>query len=204
MNEKPILFSIDMVSGVLAGTKTQTRRVIKPEWYRCLDFEELEDINKALLQCPYGKPGDHLWVRETFTSFSQRHLRHNHDFYYPVHKHLAHYPDVIVIYKADGSDFPKHFYDDKMAHWKPSIFMRRFESRIDLEIIQVRVERLQDISDADICAETGSPLMWPGPGPEPYRRDLRAAFSGLWDTKVKRAYSWASNPWVWVIEFKKI
>jgi hypothetical protein len=115
MKERPILFSAPMVRAILDGRKTQTRRVIKEKLMR----GEGAHVNN----CQYGKPGDRLWVRETFC----------------YHDYLARY-----LYKADGVTGVK---------WKPSIFMPRIASRIMLEITGIRVERLQDISEEDAIAE---------------------------------------------------
>ena len=115
MKERPIIFSSPMVRAILDGRKTQTRRDIKEK----LMCGEDAHVNN----CQYGKPGDRLWVRETFC----------------YHDDLARY-----LYKADGVTGVK---------WKPSIFMPRIASRIMLEITGIRVERLQDISEEDAIAE---------------------------------------------------
>ena len=101
-----------------------------------------------------------------------------------------------VYYKADDSF-------NAGTRWRPSIFMPRCLSRITLEVVNIRVERLQEISYDDCCLETGAPLKWEGEGPEPYYRDMKAVFRKLWnDINGKRGYGWADNPWVWVVEFK--
>ena len=83
--------------------------------------------------------------------------------------------------------------------------MPRWASRITLEIVDIRFERLQEISEADCCAELGAPLVWPGDGPEPYHRDLRGAYRYLWDSlNAKRGYPWSNNPLVWVISFTAV
>jgi len=186
MKERPIIMTTDSVRAILDGRKTQTRRVIKfkhpTDWIGSInpdnkdgwiawgpkpvtdDYSRKMYPNGGGFKCPYGVPGDRLWVRETF--------------------------------KIELKD---HTYKRQ-----PSIFMPRWASRITLEITKIRIERLQEINDEDCCRETGAPLKWPGPGPEPYKRDMHAVFSHLWDTlNAKRGYPWSSNPWVWVIEFKK-
>jgi hypothetical protein len=123
--------------------------------------------------CPYGRIGDSLWVRETWYSR-------------PDNKE-------ILGYKADG------VYPNKAYNVKPSIFMPRKFSRIDLRIIDINVERLQDITWQDAKKE-GSNHSLAGILPATYKE----CFKDLWDSiNDKRGYSWESNPWVWVIEFKK-
>lgn len=185
MKEHPILFSGPMVQAILDGRKTMTRRVIKmPKWAQeCnedYEFEIDDDIPYSIckktgclaaIDCPYGFPGDRLWVRETFC----KDLDHN------------------VFYKADNMP---PWEDTK---WKPSIFMPRWASRITLEITNVRVERLQEISGKDILAE-GLDVKFTIPG----SFDALERFHGLWDSINGKKYPWSSNPWVWVIEFKRI
>ena len=123
---------------------------------------------------PYGQVGDKLWVRETWTQF----------------------PDgESVVYKADGKPY--------FNVWKPSIFMPHKFSRITLEITNIRVERLQEINTKrhDEVAKEGWPFGYTGLSIEKAPVEL---FAELWDSiNLKRGYSWGSNPWVWVIEFKK-
>ena len=220
VSERPILFSTEMVKSILDGRKSQTRRVVKfphdsklgvwePMWFNSDGATDNHGNPVTVIphwimwhtrhgwtvRCPYGVPGDRLWVREAFRSFSQRHVV-NHDAKYPSHLHYAHYPDVITIYKADGSDFPAHFYDDKQAHWQPSIHMHRYESRILLEITEVRVQRVQSITREDTEAE-GVGCNW-----QPDSNQM-ATFQRLWDSiNAKRGYGWDANPFVWCISFK--
>jgi hypothetical protein len=203
MKERPILFSCEMVRAILEDRKTQTRRVIKPGWWRCLDPDDLEDRTKALLQCPYGQVGDHLWVRETWARVEphpfmrEKLVTPNED---PrLDDTLRKYWSKRIIYKADYRD------PVGIATWRPSIHMPRWVSRITLDVMGVRIERLQDISEEDCCCEMGCPATWPGPGSEPYRRDLRGCFKILWDSiNTKRGYSWDVNPFVWVISFRRV
>ncbi len=204
MNEKPILFSGEMVKAILEGKKTVTRRVAKdiPPWASratChmghAQIFNADNSGMNFRQCPYGRDGDRLWVRETCA------IGINDDC------------DLVCDYMADGKRkwfdltpenerYSATYINDGK---RPSIFMPRWASRITLEITGVRVERLQDISEEDCCLEMGAPLKWEGEGPEPYKRDLRGRFAFLWDSiNAKRGYSWASNPWVWVVEFKKV
>lgn len=202
IKERPILFSGPMVRAILEGKKTQTRRVVKVtdtgrvkepgssrNWH-------LDDPN-AILACPFGQIGDRLWVRETFAVGEG------------------------VIYREDWS----RTCDPKIlkGKWKPSIFMPRDLCRISLEIVSVRVERLNDISEADAEAEgleRFSPNSWknyefktahPRSGEvisdEKHRTlsysDTVRSFKSLWQS-INGSGSWEVNPWVWVVEFKRL
>ena len=194
MNEHPILFSGPMVRAILDGRKTMTRRVIKDNcpfvtgayfdeeterWYWTTGAErERLPTDLCLGKCPYGQPGDQLWVRETWLSY--RHLHKNGR------------DEALLIYRADGEDLPKQARGTK---WRPSIFMPRWASRITLEITAVRVERVQDIGDEDAEAEG---LSWCNAA------SPRDKFQCLWNSlNLKRGYGWDANPWVWVISFKR-
>lgn len=193
MREMPILFSAPMVRALLAGTKTQTRRVVKKLPITLnretnsleVDIENIANGRFAkLVACPHGQPGDRLWVRETW-----------HDASSSLHS--------CALYRADGIDL--HW--DK---WTPSIHMPRWASRITLEITSVRVERLQEISIEDAKAEGA----W-GPddsivqkvadyfGTDIFSANPRKAFQMLWES-INGPDSWAANPWVWVIEFRRL
>jgi hypothetical protein len=190
MKERPIIFRSDNVRAVWEGWKTQTRRVINPGVYlQCIDPEDPEQQQLLLDVCPYGRPGDRLWVRETWVKWDGG---------------LAYLADSLNKQGVEDED-SKRCRLDYGVQWQPSIFMPRWASRITLELTGVRVERLQDISEEDCCRETGAPLRWEGPGLEPYKRDMRGCFRNLWNMiNAKRGYSWESNPWVWVIDFKKV
>ena len=195
MAERPILFSAPMVRAILAGTKTQTRRVVKPQPAERGDnggaFMEiipsllpsrggLFDVRYALdnpraIRCPYGQPGDRLWVRETFGHFER-----NENFK----------PGAEVFYRADGNCL-------ELEPWRPSIHMPRWASRITLEITGVRVERLQDISEADAYAEGIQHCDLWGDGTP------RGFYRVLWE-QINGAGSWDASPWVWVVEFKRM
>lgn len=210
MKERPILFSGEMVRAILEGKKTQTRRVIKPQppegfrqWGRCINGNAAwtdhpfqgEKGNIVHAKGPYGEPGDRLWVRETWalvprTAYAgsagvQQTLRpdDNHD---------------AAIYRAGWDRVPP-------GQWRPSIFMPRWASRIMLEVTGVRVERLHDITEDDAKAEG----VWTD------STDMRmlssatknhvGAFARLWnEINERRGYGWGSNPWCWVVEFKRI
>ena len=215
--ERPILFSGPMVRAILEGKKTQTRRVVSAkssihaEWPLTglqsfgdgvASFHVQNDVDSYTTErvnCSCGRGGDRLWVREIFCPEGDA--------------GACWYRAGVPVYDAGEivgwNDYPYRlgeFLDPpaKMT-WKPSIFMPRWASRIMLEVIGVRAERIQDISYDDCCIETGSPLKWTGEGPEPYHRDMHAIFRDLWDgINARRGYSWESNPFVWRIEFRKV
>lgn len=189
MKERPILFSGAMVQAILDGRKTQTRRKVKPQPY---DHSGTVYFDMGMLRvrasdgcdahwwspiwCPYGVPGGRLWVKETFKTV-------------PVGSHL--------VYRADEPKTTAEKTDHAFGPWKPSIFCPRKASRITLEIISVRVERLNEISADDADAEgcgcgtndaTGGPV---------------ARYKVLWES-INGPGSWAKNPWVWVLEFKRV
>lgn len=187
-----------MVRAILDGRKTQTRRVVKPQcvltsgsgfsWKGFLygaAFTYSETVrNFAIKACPYGKPGDQLWVRETFCEW-----------------------DDGFVYAATCSDQER-----SVSKFKPSIHMPRRASRIQLEIVSVRVERLNEISEADAKAEgvqDNSYGNWRNYRPDfdGDKHDLLAtakeSYQSLWES-INGAGSWAENPWVWVVEFKRI
>ena len=196
MKQRPILFSAPMVRAILAGTKTQTRRVVKQDLQRLGDGDwyafDHRGINYRvnarhttvaawanLLQfCPYGQPGDRLWVRE---AHSIRVLP------------SAHAPDGLVWHRE--SDIGRQW--DGEIRWKPSIHMPRWACRILLEIVSVRVERLQAISRGDAMAE-GCPFPNMADGPDPTQW-----YADLWQ-QINGPGSWDANPWVWVVEFKRV
>lgn len=206
MKERPILFSGPMVRAILEGRKTQTRRVVKidapfVEFDGCDPYwpvfeDKYGDPVRAA--CPYGEVGDRLWVRETFfdtTPYSDAMLFYNRK--------------NPVAYRADDEEIGCHA-------WKPSIHMPRWASRILLEVVDVRVERLRNIAVRDAVAEGLDSKTSIGPfrtlgwkdytaGSVSYLLDARESFQSLWDSiNAGRGYSWAANPWVWVVEFKRI
>lgn len=194
MKERPILFSGEMVKAILAGTKTMTRRIVKcgtggqvptdkaivvdaypngtPGWFA--EWPHAHGHRRALT-CPFGVPGDRLWVRETW------------------------HPDVgPTIYAAD--------YGSKeqagVARWHPAIHMFRADSRLDLEITAVCVERLQDITGDDAKAEGVEPDF--GNAHTVAARDYQRSFERLWDSINGKRASWESNPWTWVVSFRRV
>jgi len=173
-----------MVRAILAGTKTQTRRIVKPQpayetisqdvrWYRWRGrgMTDPEGIKKCLPpNCQYGQPGDRLWVRETF---------------------LTRCAGEFTCYRADAGLVEAAGFGAMYGGWTPSIFMPRARSRITLEVTGVRVERLQEISASDAWAE-GVPH---SPDVDPVHE-----YQDIWES-INGADSWDSNPWVWVVEF---
>lgn len=209
MNERPILFSAEMVRAILDGRKTQTRRVIKPQpasgmrW----GFNGWEDGHGRGMRCPYGAAGDRLWVRES-------HYRYGH--WEPVpgvktktgRMKWRFVGDSDEVRYADNppAEFRRgmHHRDPATPAWhrRPSQFMFRKHARILLEVIGVRVERVQDITPEDCMAEGigGGQLDSVLPATA-----WREAFHDLWDRiNAARGYGWNMNPWVWVVEFRKV
>lgn len=219
--ERPILFSAPMVRAILVGQKSVTRRVVKREnapspgreWAECL-CREIDPADTPCVICdarfgasPYGDAGDRLWVRETWATLDSSLRRRN---------------VAALVYRAD-TDGSRVRAD---APWKPSIHMSRWASRLVLEVKSVSVERLHEITEDDARAEGLSCLSKDGgktykygipdrdglPGADDvgqhwheWKRDPLEAFRQLWDSiNAARGYSWASNPWVWRIEFRRV
>lgn len=184
-----------MVRAILEGRKTQTRRVVKnPDYLGCLtgdcSHEKQAECNYDLAdECPYGQPGDRLWVRETFADvrgmgFDEPNGCGRYFMEYAYRSDCE--PNGLAMAKAYG------------VKWKPSIHMPRVRSRITLEVTGVRVERLREIGAGDIISE--GIIQTLGSGVTPF-----GAFANLWDSiNLKRSYGFNSNPWVWVIEFRRI
>ena len=187
MSERPILFSAPMVRALLAGTKQQTRRVVKLRNGQYLPPSERADTNgwrQMLRLCPYGQPGDRLWVRETWgiDQADNGGDRHWHRF----------------VYRADPGAQPLD--NGTPVPWKPSIHMPRSASRITLEITEVRVQRLQEISEEDARAE--GVQMPDGTPTPPDWWSYRQEFSHLWES-INGPGSWDANPWLWCISFRR-
>jgi uncharacterized protein YhfF len=192
MKERPILFKGAMVRAILDGSKTQTRRIMNPQpkptpadypgtsghWWPSNAVQSMVHIEEQMQQwtglagdcCPYGDHGDQLWVRETHSIV-------------PDHDEPA--GCSAVLYQADGGA--------PYGKWKPSIHMFREHSGIQLEIVSVRVERLQAISVEDALAEGITHRTM---------NDPRVEYQHLWED-INGAGSWDVNPWVWVVEFKR-
>jgi len=204
MAEHPILFNGEMVRAILDGRKAQTRRVMKPQpticrpsgsrdptfvWYP-KDDGILRNMVETIERCPYGQPGDVLAVKETWRPRGPWAGRN------------------IVQYRADSTERsvivpPGHVVIvDAREPWKSSATMPRWASRITLGVLAVRVERVQEISEESAKAE-GCDNHCPCHNcPTPPL--ARFAFREVWDSiNAKRGYGWESNPWVWVVEFKR-
>lgn len=203
-----MICNAEMVRALLSGRKTQTRRIIKPQpeatlsgslsgkWLsKPLNGLLLPKIEDIAIHCPFGVVGDRIWVRETF----QGPL-----FDYDLMDSYCKDPTPFekpefCVYKADGVPAPEFYDADDELHccWRPSIHMPRWACRILLEITNVRVERLKSISDGDAIREGCSTAdMMSG--------DCVAdVFARLW-ASIYGSDSWNANPWVWVIEFKRV
>lgn len=204
MKERPIIFSAPMVRAILAGAKTQTRRVVKRYSADCIGWFDDGDglwaqrfidpssgspyLKSWRDRCPHGLPGNRLWVRETWGALPHM---------------LDGFQRESLRYRADGEYQNEH----GTWRWRPSIHMPRWASRITLEVTGVRVERLQDISAADAIAEGIE-----AEGDEwrdylmPHTQCCltpRSSYRTLWES-IHGPGSWDANPWVWVIEFRRI
>lgn len=212
MKQTPILFSTPMVQGILEGRKTQTRRIIKhqptidPQTGDWLvkglagneEVHPIEDwVKLQPKDCPYGQPGDILWVRETWAPFTAV-IRVPRDYHYKASKDA----------NLNG------------GKWKPSIHMPKAAARIWLEVVSVKVERLTDITEEDAIAEgiegsaeegyesyeivhEGKHKGKPSPHSIFNNRLAKFSFTELWES-INGVGSWQANPWVWVIEFKRV
>lgn len=212
MKERPILFSGPMVQAILEGRKTQTRRVIKPQprgiWgsgveqpgnplgFRSDAFHVHCNIagEPRFLYCPFGRPGDRLWVRETWAPMCRVADPDCH-----CEDESRHYFE----YRADTGNSRPGFWPDPTEDefqdapaWKPSIHMPRRACRLELEVTRVRVERIREITLTDVFAE--GCILSTNP-------KSTGDFKNLWDSiNGARGFGWETNPWVWVIDFKPI
>lgn len=196
MKERPILFNGDMVRAILEGRKTQTRRVVKPQPVvseaEAKVLSEAWDSGFINIACPYGHPGDRLWVRETFAIVPRTAYACSDG----VQQVLR--PDD----NHDAAVFRAGWERSAPSRWRPSIHMPRWASRITLEIVSVRVERLNEISEQDAGDEGFDYLR--GDGNSDISGDVqRRWFRQLWES-INGAGSWEANPWVWVVEFKRV
>ncbi len=192
MKERPIIFDAKSVKAILAGNKTQTRRVVKHPTINHVtrvhsykgntEFDLIMgDESGTVIACPYGYPGDRLWVRETW-GFTASVSTDGHE------QWMREQNTTYLIYRATETK--------QRARWRSSIHMPRWASRITLEVATVRVQRLQEISDEDCEAEIGGKAF-------PSDDSARFLFLKRWDDiNAKRGYPLAANPWVWVVEFK--
>jgi hypothetical protein len=259
MKERPILFSRAMVCALLRDIdpKTQTRRVVKPQferepvdvvdgvpsWDAPTNYDGEVQMNTTRGKpCPYGAPGDRLWVREAWRVGKPHDTTRPRDILPPL---VGRGQGVTVLYEAGGArsvgpagrEEPVYPDDAPMPEWagklRPSMFMPRAFSRITLEVTGVRVERLQDISEDDaraegvespdierddrdwsICPQCGGTRLYDSLGPnlgvmpdtDCMKCDTHAKrYEHLWDSlNAARGYGWDENPWVWVVEFKRV
>lgn len=186
MTEKPIIFSAPMVRAILDGRKSMTRRIVKPQpeyresksllghyatWAKGWNIDDPIGLKAFVDGCPYGGPGYRLWVKETFMGTKD-----------------------CLSYRATD---PRQVIEFGFDKWKPSIFMPRWASRITIEIVSVRVERVQEISRGD-AMEEGCPFPNMAKGPDP-----RQWFEDLWES-IHGPGSWERNDWCWVIEFRRL
>lgn len=222
MKERPMLFSGPMVRALLDDSKTQTRRVMKTQlvyglvanlfnsWYlpRGDSGGTLypNGKEKILATCPYGQPGERIWVRETFVQGWD---------YDPVTDRIQQFDvdgkqlPMKTWYRADGADIGWCDADGWQANtpWKPSIHMPRSASRINLEITQVRIERLQSISESDAMAE--GIVRQPDGGygladtTHYHATDPRQSYFSLWEA-INGDGSVEANPWVWCVTFRRL
>lgn len=233
MKERSVIFNGEMVRAILDGRKTQTRRVVTPHQFHmidvasrvgeCLPLESgIEHENSQSYyreHCPFGQVGDRLWVRETFAT-----LGNEDGCAIDWNENLVKGggPEAARIYRAsceqkagnyglwsipDIADWKPHTWNMQYeGTWVPSIHMPRWASRILLEITAVCVERLNDISQSDAIAEGGPPSH---PSIDAVSRDYgfpdfsRSWFAQTWQ-HIYGEESWSANPWVWVIEFKRV
>lgn len=247
MTERPILFSGEMVRALLAGTKTQTRRVVKLAGGldfiggagqqadpACWGFGDIDGCWHVLDQgampwqgsgisgesyaitCPYGAPGDLLWVRETHALVPRTAYAQSEGVQQTTSPTD---PDQAAVYREGWERAGP-------GKWRPSIHMQRWASRITLRVTSVRVERVQDISDEDARAEGVKPFgrsqravygmtlenvgpVYPAPaadiiaGGESWTTSAARSFRGLW-VSINGAESWAANPWCWCVGFERV
>lgn len=216
MRVLPILFNGDMVRAILDGRKTVTRRIVKKQPEISLDgtececrhekgFYDMGGNNWACRQCGYGvipmrggswihasyQPGDILYVRETWDNL-------------PVNPDGSYCGYDRYYYRADGDLRPEGW----QGNWHPSVHMLKYAARIWLKVTDVRVERLEDITDEQAKAEganwkNGKNVGWE----EKMRRTAIDRFAELWNSTIKKSdldrYGWDASPWVWVIEFER-
>lgn len=209
MKERPILFSAPMVRAILEGKKTQTRRIVRPQplWVAdpSVPFKTSDANPNEIIRCPYGQPGDRLWVKETTLKVE------DHGYVGPVY---AESDDGRAC--LDGGLAPSEDDCTEVEPWeikrRPSIFMPRSMARIFLEVVSVRVERLQDISEADCWAEGIEEVM--NDFDELSQAlmakrlgccidDAKPLYAQLWES-INGAGSWDTNPWVWGVEFRRV
>jgi hypothetical protein len=245
VRERPILFSGPMVRAILDGKKTQTRRVVNPQPVLNLDTDDVAEIGspESLVlgyfsgstpyrwsakdgspeetPCPYGIPSDRLWVRETWATGKALDGKSPKKIATSCLDAGYAKPWAPIWYEADGSrpdNETANTFEGK-GKSRPSIFMPRWASRILLDVVDVRVERLNDISEMDARAEgisqvtfipdDGFPpslgyMVGKDDGKSPLHTSAKECFKKLWDDINGERAPWSSNPWVWVVTFKRV
>ncbi len=235
MRERPILFNDEMVRAILAGRKTQTRRPVKvPRGYDfdveggvVSRFDPREPEFVYHVACPFGVPGDVLYVRECFARYQTvNHILHSGG------RASSEVSDGLVAYRADGhetiDDLRNHVrlmsgcdleaIEIENDRWRPSIHMPRWASRLSLRVTDVRIERVQTISSVDalaegisrvaFCPDDGFPLcdgymVGPDDGKSTLHVHASEAFAQLWDGAYAGGdFAWSANPWVWAVSFE--
>ncbi|HBX8047498.1 TPA: hypothetical protein MIH14_23105 [Klebsiella pneumoniae] len=221
MKERGMIFNGEMVRAILDGRKTQTRRIMKPQpepcphgghWWPSNVFKTMLHVEEEMQNgkggwgglvgdaCPFGDVGDRIWVRETFCPVD--------DTQYGGEKWVD-YRATPKFEASHPAGWDSAHNDAEALKWRPSIHMPRWASRILLEITDVRVERLNAISEEDAraegiidggCLNCGEPEPCGCANPEP---DATDAFAYLWQS-IYGQESWNANPWVWVIEFERV
>ena len=235
--ERPILFADRLVRAILDGRKTQTRRPVKG---RALEWLAPDVFTPAFVAspdnhlCPFGVPGDRLWVREAWRiadrDYDPGRVRVEYRTTPGVARDSADYTQAWSPWVEVGNDYAMRFRKNTdrssaRPRWRPSIHMPRWASRITLEVADVRVERVQDISIEDAAADGGFRALskdggritkygipdadglpggigWPW---ERWRQSPIDAFESLWDEHYAATpHAWAANPWVWVVSFRAL
>lgn len=216
MNNRPIIFSADMVRALLSGNKTQTRRPINPQ-PECI-FDEDRGIDGYfkwnggrlfptayqaidIQSCPFGQVGDLLWVRETWCCESNGGSIVDGSYLYRA--------DGLQVTKDDGDGGTELRKDGTEASpWIPSIHMPRHASRLTLRITDIRVERVQDISEVASQCEGAKPrfedefgIVWSQPL---YKHGFFHIWNSIYNAKNKPQFAWENNPWCWCISFEVI
>lgn len=219
MKERPILFNGEMVRAILDGRKTQTRRLVKGDFNEIVNgtpwFEDEEGVSRPINN-PFGKPCDRLWVRETWSDAARKFYPHSRVVFRASDDYLDQHADSC---RMEAESAARRNLDHAPIEgcacefkWKPSIHMPKWASRITLEITDVRVERLNDISEADAKAEGigGKDTVTVS---EYTTKTYKKAFQIYWDNISKKSWKdkvhpspfrWKENPWVWVVEFKRV
>lgn len=227
MKERPILFNGDMVRAILAGRKTQTRRVVKPEGAVHITpfvgsdnkrtgeygWHSSEYLISKHIFCPYGQPGDRLWVRER-CKYEDIFYKGNDLREGCFRARIEYYADNSIIERDVDVEHWSCACEMNTDKWHPSIHMPRWASRITLEVTDVRVQRLQEISEEDALAEgvetvgrdPDGAVLYRDYFSDDYAWSAGESFISLWHTLhgFKGPNAWSFNPWVWAMSFKVV